>query len=188
MFDLENLHERKYLTDRVEKKYLVSAKIQFHKDIVLLMFWGLYACEQRGLPLTQQVASGFNQQYPPHRTVAMAVDFSKAIDTVNHTALLRSLGEKHLELNTMRWLCTYLRGRTASCRYNRVESAGDTLHCDVPQSSILSPLLLNFYVSTYPETSPLCTSYADDFTATASDPRVEVAANALAEHARDLTA
>ena len=82
----------------------------------------------------------------------------------------------------------YLQGRTASCSYNRVESVKVNLHCGLPQGSILSPLLFNFYVSIYPETSPLCTSYADDFTATASDPSVEVAANVLAEHAWDLTA
>ena len=44
------------------------------------------------------------------------------------------------------------------------------------------------YVSTYPETSLLCTSFADNFKVTASDVRVEVAADALAEHAKDLTA
>ena len=62
------------------------------------------------LPLVQKVVTGFNQRCPPQRTVAMAVDFSKAFDTVNHTALLRSLSSTSLPPNDLRWLFTYLRG------------------------------------------------------------------------------
>ena len=51
------------------------------------------------LPLVHQVAYGFNQYCPPLRTVAMAVDFSKAFDTVNHTPLLRSLLNSTLSPN-----------------------------------------------------------------------------------------
>ena len=140
------------------------------------------------LPLAHQVAVGFNQELPPHRTVAMAVDFSKAFDTVDHTDLLQSIHESTMDPNTVRWLCTYLRGRTASCSYNRKESAKITLHQGVPQGSVLFPQLFNLYVSTYPETSELCTSYADDFTATTSHPKVEIAAENLAKHAADVAA
>ena len=41
------------------------------------------------LPLNYQIARGFNDKCPPRRTVAM--DFSKAFDTVDHTVLLRVL-------------------------------------------------------------------------------------------------
>ena len=85
----------------------------------------------------------------------MAVDFSKAFDTVDHTTLLSSLPTTTLPPNDIRWLFTYLRGRTASCSFNRVVSSRVTLHQGVPQGSILSPLLFNFYVSTYPQTSEL---------------------------------
>ena len=54
------------------------------------------------LPLTQQVVTGFNQQRPPRRTVTMAVDFSQAFDTVNHTALLRDLPNTTLPPNGVR--------------------------------------------------------------------------------------
>ena len=124
------------------------------------------------LPLAHQVASGFNQNCPPLRTVAMAVDFSKAFDTVNHTALLRSLLNSTMDANTVRWLCTYLRGRTATCIYNGVESGSVVIHQGVPQGSVLSPALFNAYVADYPHTADLCTSYADDFTASASHPDV----------------
>ena len=116
----------------------------------------------------------------------MAVDFSQAFDTVNHTTLLRKLPNTTLPPNDIRWLFTYLRGRTASCTYNRMTSSKVILHQGVPQGSILSPVLFNYYVSTYPSSSELCTSYADDFTAGASDTAVDRAAATLAEHAEDV--
>ena len=51
----------------------------------------------------------------------MAVDFSKAFDTVNHTALLRSLSRNTFYSNTIRWLCTYLSCRIVSCSNNGSE-------------------------------------------------------------------
>ena len=139
------------------------------------------------MPLAQQVVTGFNQRCPPRRTVTMAVDFSQAFDTVDHTALLRDLPNTTLPANDIRWLFTYLRGRTASCSYNRLESSKIILHQGVPQGSILSPLLFNHYVSTYPNSSELGTSYADDFNAGASHNEVDQAATSLADHARDVS-
>ena len=140
------------------------------------------------LPLVHQVAAGFNQLCPPRRTVVMAVDFSKAFDTVDHTALLRSIHESTMDANTVRWLCTYLRGRTASCIYNGRESSTVIIHQGVPQGSRTSPSLFNFYVSSYPHTAGLVTSYADDFTAAASDKNVQEATRVMAEHATHVEA
>ena len=138
------------------------------------------------LPLAHQIASGFNQNCPPRRTVAMAIDFSKAFDTVNHTALIRSLLNSTMDHNTIRWLCTYLRGRTATCLYNGVESGSIIIHQGVPQGSVLSPTLFNAYVADYPHTADLCSSYADDFTASASYPDVGEATAVMANHAHDV--
>ena len=69
------------------------------------------------LPLTHQVIRGFNEKSPPSRTIAMALDFSKAFDTVNHTSLLKQLLNTSLDNNSIRWLSTYLRGRTAAVTY-----------------------------------------------------------------------
>ena len=51
----------------------------------------------------------------------------------------------------------------------------------------LTIILFNYYVSTYPGSSELCISYADDFTAFASNTKVDRAADALAEHAGYIT-
>ena len=138
------------------------------------------------LPLSYQIARGFNDDRPPRRTVMMAVDFSKAFDTVDHNALLRTLQECGMEANTVRWLRTYLRGRTASCTYSGTMSATVKIHQGVPQGSVLSPMLFNAYVASYPHTADLVTSYADDFTASASHPDIGEATAVLARHAQDV--
>ena len=74
------------------------------------------------LPLTQSIAAGFNLRKPPQRTVALAVDFSKAFDTVPHLSLLQQLAATSLPANLMRWLASYLRGRSACCQYQSVRS------------------------------------------------------------------
>ena len=118
----------------------------------------------------------------------MAVDFSKAFDTVDHVALLSCLLDSSMDSNSIRWICAYLRGRTASCSYNRKESAGVHVRQGVPQGSVLSPALFNHYVASYPQTAEQSTSYADDFTAFATDPQYERAAAHLTRHAGDVSA
>ena len=140
------------------------------------------------LPLAHQIAAGFNQNLIPCRIVALAVDLSKAFDTVNHTAFLRLLLNSTMDANTVRWLCCYLRGRTATCFYNGVESDSVVIRQGVPQGSVLSPTLFNAYVAGYPHTADLCTSYADDFTASASHPDVREATATMAKHAEDVEA
>ena len=66
--------------------------------------------------------SGFNQCKPPLRTVALAVNFSKAFDTVPHLSLLQQLASTTLPPNLTRWLSSYLLGRSACCQYQSARS------------------------------------------------------------------
>ena len=118
----------------------------------------------------------------------MAVDFSKAYDTVNHFSLLRSIHESAMDANIIRWLCSYLRERTASGIYNDADSKRFIIHQGVPQGSCLPPILFNAYVSSYPHTAWLVTSYANDSTAAASDNDVLEATRVIAEHATNVEA
>ena len=136
------------------------------------------------LPLASQVAEAFNQPRPPSRVVTMSIDLSKAFDTISHTKLIAALIDSPLRSNTVRWLSAYLRGRRAICRYNHAESPHRRTRTGVPQGSCLSPVLFNFFVSTYPQSSGITsTSYADDFTDSCSDPDISAAAARLTEHA-----
>ena len=138
------------------------------------------------LPLSQTIATGFNQRRPPHRTVALAVDFSKAFDTVPHHLLLSHISTSTLPNNHVRWLSSYLQGRSAYCLYNSVSSRQRPIRAGVPQGSVISPCLFNFFVASYPHTAPLHVSYADDFTAIASDSNVLTAAALISSHADDV--
>ena len=114
----------------------------------------------------------------------MSIDFSKAFDMVQHTKLITALSQTTLRHNTVRWLSAYLRGRMASCRYNNTSSPYRHAHTGVPQGSCISPVLFNFYVSTYPSSPDLTsTSYADDFTDATSSPNIPTAASTLSAHA-----
>ena len=135
------------------------------------------------LPLIHKVVTGFNQRPPPHRTVTVSLDFSKAFDTVNHTKLLDSLTNTTLRHNTVRWLSAYLKGRMTSCRYNNTNSPYRHMRTGVPQGSCISPALFNHYVHDYPHSDHLTSSYADDFTDSHSHPDYNTSASALTDHA-----
>ena len=118
----------------------------------------------------------------------MAIDFSKAFDTVNHSKLISSISHSSLPHNLVRWLSSYLRGRLASCRYRGATSVCHAMRAGVPQGSVISPHLFNFFVSSYPETCELHSSYADDVHAAVSAVDVGQAAAALSRHASDVGA
>ena len=58
----------------------------------------------------------------------------------------------------------------------------------VPQGSVISPALFNYFVSDHPNTADLHTSYADDFTVAAASTSVPETAERLTGHAADVAA
>ena len=70
----------------------------------------------------------------------------------------------------------------ASCIYNNTNSPHRHSRTGVPQGSCISPVLFNFFVSSYPSSPQLTSSYADDFTDSFSSPDVSTAAGALTAH------
>ena len=137
------------------------------------------------LPLSTLVASGFNQPKPAHRTAALAIDFAKAFDTVHHPTLLRKLLDTPLHSNWTRWLFTYLRGRKAACLYQSATSSYRILHAGVPQGSVISPCLFNFFLSDCPTSPPLIASYADDVTVAVSCPDISRDVSTLSSRLSD---
>ena len=122
------------------------------------------------LQLTSDVATGFNQRKPPHRTVCVAVDLTAVFDTVNHNALLSKIARPTLPEATCRWLSNYIRGRQSVTSSGGVKSKARIIHTGIPQGSKLSPTLFSFYIADIPRpTEPvkgIC--YADDITVWAS--------------------
>ena len=102
------------------------------------------------LQLTSDVATGFNQRKPPHRTVCVAVDLTAAFDTVNHNALLSKIARSTLPEATCRWLSNYIRGRQSVTSSRGVKSKARIIHTGVLQGSKLSPTLFSFYIADMP--------------------------------------
>jgi hypothetical protein len=98
---------------------------------------------------------------------------------VDIPSLLDQISNSDLHHNLVKWLAAYLRGRSAACNYHGKQFKFRSIHIGVPQGSVLSPLLFNYYVSNFPDLSDLKTSFADDFTAAASDPDRKVIEDAL---------
>ncbi|KAF2345291.1 Reverse transcriptase domain [Trinorchestia longiramus] len=107
-------------------------------------------------------------QRPPLRTTIIAIDFSKAFDTVPHPEFISSLP---LNRHIIRWLVCYLKGRSAKCSNHDNLSSSRSALAGIPHGSVISPALFNQFVSDYPSTAPLITSYTDDFTAIATTPK-----------------
>ena len=124
------------------------------------------------LPIVTNIAIGFNQPKPASRTVMVSLDISKAFDAVDHDLLLGKISDSTLHSNVVRWMAAYLRGRTAVCLFQGATSSQFTCHSGVPQGSVLSPVLFNFFVSGCPELAHLSLSYADDFHLSVSGPDV----------------
>ena len=69
----------------------------------------------------------------------------------------------------------YLRGRLSACLYRGHRAPYRHVHAGVPQGSVISPALFNYFMSDCPLSDYDMASYADDFTIMASSPRVDEA-------------
>ena len=112
------------------------------------------------LQLTSDVATGFNQRKPPHRTVCVAADLTAVFDTVNHNALLSKIARSTLPEATCRWLSNYIRGRQSVTSSRGVKSKARIIHTGVPQGSKLSPTLFSFYIADMPRPTEPVKRYA----------------------------
>ena len=79
--------------------------------------------------------------------IGMFLDFSKAFDTVNHHILLEKLEYYGIRWSALAWFESYLANRQQYVTYNEVKSSCKTIKCDVPQGSILGPLLFLLYIN-----------------------------------------
>ena len=118
------------------------------------------------LQLPSDVATGFNQRKPPHRTISVAVDSTAAFDTVSHSVLLSMIARSTLREATCRWLSNYIGEKQSVTSCRGIKSKARIVHTGVPQGSKLSPSLFCFYLVDMPrQTEPVKRIYyADDIT------------------------
>ena len=96
----------------------------------------------------------------------VALDLSKAFDTIDHGILINKLRKLDIGEGTIAFLKNYLSGRTMIVKTPKDESQIHHIKKGVPQGSILGPLLFTIYVNDLPKVVKNCSVvlYADDTT------------------------
>ena len=74
------------------------------------------------------------------------LDFSKAFDTLSHRSLLYKLKAYGISANIIRWISSYLSGRTQHVRIDGCLSSLIDVSSGVPQGSHLGPILFALYL------------------------------------------
>ena len=67
--------------------------------------------------LNNTIAKGFNQMAPPARTITVALDMSKAFDTINIHTLIRKLQQTNIPGTIIKFIANYIKGRKAYTTY-----------------------------------------------------------------------
>ena len=78
---------------------------------------------------------------------AVAVDLSRAFDSVCHSLLLAKLKAYGLSGGAISLMNSYLRGRKQRVKLDNVYSQWRSVNTGLPQGSLLGPLLFNVYMN-----------------------------------------
>ena len=137
------------LTSCISKFFerLILSRLTFHLEWNHLLSTcqagfrpGRYSLDQI-LTLSQSIWDGFQKKKPPHRTILASVDFSKAFDSVWHSALFHKLLSLKLPPCFVLWVRSFLSDRRAKVQVGGSRSRSFRIRRGVPQGSVLDPVL-----------------------------------------------
>ena len=103
---------------------------------------------------------------PPARTIIVALDMSKAFDTINIHKLIRKLLQTNIPCTIIKFIANYIKGRKAYTPYINHTSRQRQFKTGIPQCGVISPTLFNIYTSNLPPPSAPVQfmAYADNIT------------------------
>ena len=74
------------------------------------------------------------------------MDLSKAFDTINHELLIAKLYAYGFSKDALKLIFSYMSDRWQRCKINKSFSSWSALLQEVPQGSVLRPILFNIYL------------------------------------------
>ena len=112
------------------------------------------------------VEKGVNQMAPLARAITVALDISKAFDTINIHTLIRKLLQTNIPGTIIKLIANHIKRRKAYTTYTNHTSRQRQFKTGVPQGGVLSSTLFNIYTSDLPQPSaPVqVMAYADTHT------------------------
>jgi hypothetical protein len=112
---------------------------------------------------------------------AIVMDLSKAFDCLPHNLLMLKLEAYGLSENSLKLLKSYLENRRQRIKIGNNYSEWDTLIIEVPQGSILGPVLFNVFINDlfhFVQDSTIY-NYVDDNTLSYSDININTVVKTL---------
>lgn len=112
---------------------------------------------------------------------AVFLDLWKAFETVNHSVLLNKLWNVNLSMEFINLLKSYLSSHSQLVKMKNHNSNPVQLSTDVPQGSVLGPILFSMYINDLPSVCDNCDiiMYADDTVILSHEKTPEEAATKL---------
>ena len=98
--------------------------------------------------LHDKILKGFDKGF---MTGMILIDLQKAFDTIDHDILLKKLSAIGFSNHTIGWFKSYLSNRLFRVNLGNCYSDLSNITCEIPQGSILGPLLFLIYVNDMPQ-------------------------------------